>query len=137
MNRLNRLGVILATVLASGCVGVPIGRPGGGVQLYVPYQVGSFVRVVNNCAPFLDLETVNGVVVEKLPYGGSTTVPLISMPFGGSYRRMFLTAKGYTAVREYLGSATAEFGVSTYEGSRSEVWEVNRLHLPSGRGGCQ
>ncbi len=129
--------VVLVAVLASGCVAFPVGGPNGTRRLYVPYQVGAFVRVVNNCAPLLDLETVNGVVVEGLPYGSSATVPLISLPFGGSYRRMFLTAKGYTADRVYLGSATAEFHVSTYEGSRSEVWEVNRLHLPHGRGGCQ
>src|SRR3989344_2598147 len=130
------LGVVLAAVLAGGCVAFPVGGP-DGTRLYVPYQVGVFARVVNNCAPCLDLETVSGVVVEKLPYGGSITVPLISMPFGGSYRRMSLTAKGHTANREYLGSVTREFHVSTHEGSRSEVWEVNRLYLPNGRGGCR
>ena len=128
--------VVLVALVAVGCVAVPIGRP-GGAQLYVPYQVGVFARVVNNCAPLLDLETVSGVVEKGLPYGGSATVPLISLPFGGSHRRLSLTAKGYTAAREYLGSSTAEFHLSTHEGTRMEVWEVNRLYLPSGRGGCR
>ncbi|OHA92459.1 MAG: hypothetical protein A2665_00520 [Candidatus Zambryskibacteria bacterium RIFCSPHIGHO2_01_FULL_46_30] len=128
--------VVLVALVVGGCVAYPIGGS-DGTLLYVPYQVGVFARVVNNCAPLLDLETVNGVVVQGLPYGNSVTVPLISMPFGGSNRRMSLTAKGYTVERQYLGSLTAQFYVSTYQGSRSEVWEVNRLYLPNGRGGCQ
>ena len=130
------LVVAMVAVAAAGCVAVPIGRS-GGAQLYVPYQVGVFARVVNNCAPFLDFETVSGVVLKGLPYGDSDTIPHISLPFGGSHREMALTAKGYTAAKEYLGSATAIFSVSTYEGSRAAVWEVNHLRLPNGRGGCR
>ena len=134
MNRF--LGVVLAAVLAGGCVAFPVGGSDGTI-FYVPYQVGVFARVVNNCAPFLDLETVNGVVFQGLPYGSSATIPMISAPFSGNYRSLELTAKGYTEKREYLGSLTAQFYVSTYEGSRSVVWEVDRLRLPRGRGGCQ
>ena len=126
--------VALVALVAGGCVLVPGPTGGGG---YIFHQVGIAVRVVNNCAPFLDLETIIGVVVTGLPYGGSVTVPLVSAPFGGSNRRLELTAKGYTADRKYLGSLTAHFHVSTYDGSRGEVWEVDRLHLPNGRGGCQ
>ncbi len=127
---------VLIALAVGGCIGFPISEGGRG-KIYVPYQVGAFVRVVNNCAPYLDLETVNGVVKEALPYGGSVTVPLISMPFGGPHRAMALTAKGYTAAREYLGSMTAVFHVNTYQGSQVAVWEVNQLNLPNGRGGCR
>jgi len=126
--------VALMAVVAGGCVGVPVG--GGGYEIVVPYQVGAFVRVVNNCAPILSLESLNGIEIKELPYGNSTTVPLISAPLSGRHRRLYLTAKGYTADRVYLGSATRTFHVSTYTGSRSDVWEVDRLHLPGGRGGC-
>ena len=127
--------VMPVALVVGGCVALPGGPH--GTQLFVMYQIGVTVRVVNNCAPFLDLESVGGVVMKGLPYGDSTTIPMVSAPLSGSYRRMSLTAKGYTASRVYLGSATVEFHVSTYEGSREEVWEVNRLHLPNGRGGCQ
>ena len=125
--------LVLVAVATSGCMLVP-GPTGGG---YIFHQVGIAVRVVNNCAPFLDLETVVGVVVQGLRYGDSVTVPLVSAPFGGSNRRLELTAKGYTPDRVYLGSTTAHFYVSTYEGSRGEVWTIDRLGLPGGRGGCQ
>ena len=131
---MKRLMVLVAVAaVLSGCMLVP-GPTGGG---YIFHQVGIAVRVVNNCAPFLDLETVVDVVVRGLRYGDSVTVPLVSAPFGGSNRRLELTAKGYTADRAYLGSTTAHFYVSTYEGSRGEVWEVDQLRLPGGRGGCQ
>ena len=127
------LAVLVTVAVASGCTVVQ--RP-GGTEWYVMTQVGVTVRVVNNCASFLDLERVGGVVVKGLSYGASTTVPMVSTPFSGSYRRMPLTAKGYTASREYLGSTTREFYANTYEGSREEVWEISRLNLPGGRGGC-
>lgn len=134
MNRF--FGIALAAVLAGGCVAFPVGGS-DGTRFYIPYQVGVFARVVNNCAPYLDLETVNGIVQKGLPYGSSATIPLISTPFGGSYRQMALVAKGYNEKREYLGSVVAVFHVSTYQGSQAEVWVVDRLHLPGGRGGCQ
>lgn len=124
----------LVALAASGC-GVVQSSTGG--DWYIFHQVGVTVRAVNNCAPFLDLETVGGVVVRALPYGSSVTVPLVSQPFGGSNRQVFLTAKGYTANREYLGSTTAQFSVNTYEGSWEAPWEVNYIRLPNGRGGCQ
>ncbi|MEX2013563.1 MAG: hypothetical protein WD897_01465, partial [Parcubacteria group bacterium] len=126
--------VALVALATGGCVAVPMGSYEGSGG-FVFYQVGVAVRVVNNCAPFLDLETVSGVVVKGLPYGSSITVPLVSQPLGGSNRSLLLTAKGYGSNREYLGSVTANFYVSTYEGSRGEVWEVDRLNLPRGRGG--
>ncbi|MDO8728894.1 MAG: hypothetical protein Q7K26_03260 [bacterium] len=129
--------LILVTLVASGCVAIPVGGSGGGSRLYVLYQVGVVARVVNNCAPHLELETVSGVVVKDLPYGSSTTIPLISLPLSGNSRQVTLTVKGYTDKREYLGSMTKIFYVSTYDGSREEVWEVDRLNLPRGRGGCR
>lgn len=138
MNRFFPALVVLVAVAASGCVAVP--RP-GGTEWYIMLQVGVSVRVVNNCAPYLDLERVGGVVVKGLAYGDSATIPMASTPFSGSNRQMPLTAKGYTVAKDgsrvYLGSVTRDFHVSTYEGSREEVWEVDRLYLPRGRGGCQ
>ena len=135
MTMCKALAVLVALSLSTtGCLLVP--GPAGN-EGYIFHQVGVAVRVVNNCAPYLDLETVVGVVVRGLLYGDSVTVPLVSAPFGGSNRRLELTAKGYTADRQYLGSVTAHFYVSTYSGSRGEVWEVDRLRLPHGRGGCQ
>ncbi len=127
--------VALVAIAVNGCA--TIRMPNGTTQRYVMYQVGVVVRVVNNCAPLLDIERVGGVVVKGLLYGESATVPLVSTPFSGSNRRMPLTVKGYTDKNEYLGSATQTFSVSTYEGSREEVWEIDRLNLPGGRGGCQ
>lgn len=132
--------VVLAAVAMGGCVGVQGSR--GGTEWYVMAQVGVTVRVVNNCAPYLDLERVGGVVVKGLAYGDSATIPMASTPFSGSNRQMPLTAKGYriapgSTARVYLGSVTRDFSVSTYEGSREEVWEVDQLRLPGGRGGCQ
>lgn len=129
------LALIAIAVAMSGCA--TIHYADGSTQRYVMLQVGVIVRVVNNCAPLMDLERVGGVVVKGLPYGESATVPLISRPFSGSNRGMPLTAKGYTAAKEYLGSASREFNANIYEGSREEVWEVDQLRLPNGRGGCQ
>jgi len=125
----------LIAVAASGCA--TIRQADGTTTRYFLTQVSVVVRVVNNCAPLMDLERVGGVVVKGLPYGGSATVPLVSTPFSGSNRRMPLTAKGYTEKMVYLGSISREFYVNTYEGTREEVWEVSRLNLPGGRGGCQ
>lgn len=130
---------LLAAIMAtSGCVKYV--RPDGTTQRVILYQVGVVVRVVNNCAPFIDLERVNGIVVKDLAYGQSATVPLVSTPFGGSNRQMPLIAKGYDELKEgkrpYLGSATRTFYANTYEGSREEVWEIDQLRLPNGRAGC-
>lgn len=128
---------VLLSVALGGCAVVPV-RPHsvitGGFGFY---QVGVTVRVVNNCAPFLDLERVDGVEVKGLLYGSSATIHMTSAPFSGSQRQMSLTAKGYSQNQEYLGSATKIFHVSTHQGSREEVWEVDRLRLPNGRGGCR
>ncbi len=129
------LVVALAVSAASACT--TIRNPDGTTQRYLMLQSGVIVRVLNNCAPFLDLERATGIVVKALPYGGSVTVPLVSTPLSGSSRRMPLTAKGYTADMEYLGSITREFYVSSSEGSHEEFWEVNRINLPGRRGGCQ
>ena len=138
MNRLKFFFFVVFGLIAfamSGCA--VITYPDGSTRHFMLLQVGVIVRVVNNCAPYIDLERVDGIVVRGLPYGGSTTVAMQSTPFRGSNRRMPLTAKGYTQNREYLGSATREFHVSTYEGTREEAWEVDRLNLPGGRGGCR
>ncbi|OHB17044.1 MAG: hypothetical protein A2544_00895 [Candidatus Zambryskibacteria bacterium RIFOXYD2_FULL_43_10] len=136
MNKKYLLFVILASVLVSGCVVGPV-RPYGITHGFGFYQIGVTVRVVNNCTPFLQLDTVSGIEVKELPYGSSVTVHLTSAPFSGSQRQLSLTAKGYGPSREYLGSSTKIFHVSTYQGSREEVWEVDRLRLPGGRGGCR
>jgi len=134
MKRLFVLGLI--AVAGSGCATVMM--PNGSTKRYFMSQVGVVVRVVNNCAPLLDLERVGGIVVKGLPFSESTTVPLVSTPFSGSSRRMPLTAKGYTAERQYLGSVTKEFQVNTYEGTHEEFWAVNQISISQGgRNGCE
>lgn len=135
MSGFNKFFIILIALAMSGCT--VIRYPDGSTTKYVLLQVGAVVRVVNNCAPYLDLERADGMVVRGLQYGGSTTVFMESYPFSGRNRRMPLTAKGYTATRQYLGSTTREFHVSTHEGTREETWEIDRIRLPGGRGGCQ
>lgn len=127
---------MLITLVASGCANKgPVNTT--PQRRVVMWQVGVRVHVVNNCAPLLDLERDGRIEIKGLPYGESAQVPLVSTPFSGSSRRMFLVAKGYTEKSEYLGSYTRQFSVNTSRGSQEEVWEINRLNLPGGRGGCQ
>ena len=129
--------LILTGMLMGGCITTRDMVGGGVEQRFLMTQVGVVVRVRNNCTALLDLETVNGPVYRGLVYGNAITIPLVSTPFSGTSRYMLLTAVGYTAEREYLGSITRRFSVDTYEGSRQDVWEVDQLRLPKGRGGCQ
>ena len=120
-----------------GCVRYAVN---GQQRTVIMLQVGVVVKVVNNCAPLIDLERVGGVVATGLKYSQSATIPLVSTPFSGSNRQIALTAKGFKTTPEgqvYLGSQTRTFSVSTNEGSREEVWEIDYLQLPRGRGGCQ
>jgi hypothetical protein len=111
---------------------------GGVRQRHVMPQVGVILRIQNNCAPLLDLERpAEGIVLQALPFGNGRTVPLSTMPFTGTSRQIAVIVKGYTPSGEYLGSQTKTFHVSTHRGSREEVWIVDRLTLPGGRGGCQ
>src|SRR3989344_5648964 len=121
-------------LMSTGCVRYAVN---GQQRTVVMFQVGVVVRVVNNCAPILDLERVGGLVATGLKYSQSATIPLVSTPFSGSNRQIALTAKGFKTTPEgqvYLGSQTRTFSVSTNEGSREEVWEIDYLQLPSGRG---
>lgn len=112
------------------------GIVGGPITTVPMLQVGVRVHVVNNCAPKLNLESNGRVEVANIPYGSSAIVPLSSQPFTGSSRQLFLVAKGYTLKDEYLGSQTRQLYVSTHEGTRDEVWEVNYLQLPNRGNGC-
>ncbi len=130
----NFVAIAAIALVTNACTTVRLAD--GTTQRFAMVQVGVVVRVLNNCTPFLDLERVGGMVVKGLPYGESATIPLVSTPFGPGNREMPLTAKGYSANMEYLGSVSKTFYVSTSEGSREEVWEIDRLNLPGGRGGC-
>src|SRR3989344_586312 len=125
---MKKLIFLLLVLVSTGCVRY---TADGRMRTAIMLQVGVVVRVVNNCAPMLDLERVNGPAVTGLAYGQSTTIPLVSTPFTGSNRRMPLTVKGFTLKNEYLGSDTREFYVNTHEGTREEVWEINHLRLPN------
>ncbi len=127
--------LVVLALASSGCVRYAVD---GRTRTAIMLQVGVVVRVVNNCAPVLEIERVGGRM-GAVSYGNSTTVILESTPFTGSNRRMPLTVKGYNPTAQgqvYLGSQTREFYASTYEGTREEVWEVDYLRLPTGRGGC-
>lgn len=127
------ISVLMLVLATSGCYTI---HTSTGPQRYLMLQVGVVVGVVNNCAPYLALERAGAMVIDGLPYGNSTTVALESAPFSGSSRPMTLTVKGYTARGDYLGSQTKTFYANTYEGTREEVWEIDYLQLPNGRGGC-
>lgn len=126
--------LVLITLATGACANK--GIVGGPIRTVPMLQVGVRVHVVNNCAPRLDLESNGRVEISNLPYGGSAIVPLSSQPFTGSSRQLFLVAKGYTLNGVYLGSQTRQLYVSTYEGTRDEVWEVNYLQLPNRGSGC-
>jgi len=128
--------VLVVGLIALAVSGCSVHMPNGTIVRILP-QVGMSVRVVNNCAPIIDLESANGLAVVGLPYSGSHTVWLESAPFSGDHRRMFLTAKGYSADRSiYLGSVTKEFAVSIHHGSGTEPWEINELRLPGRHHRC-
>ena len=92
---MKKLFVLVVVVMASGCAnrGVVNTTPQRRV---IMWQVGVRVHVVNNCAPLLDLERDGRIEIKDLRYGESAQVPLVSTPFSGSSRRMFLVAKGHT-----------------------------------------
>lgn len=123
---------ILAGLIALAASGCALPMPNGTVVRIPPLsQIGASVRVLNNCAPILDIESVGGLIVVGLPYSGSHTVWLESAAFSGSHREMTLIVKGYSADRRvYLGSAQKTFTVNIHQGSRAEAWEINQLRLP-------
>jgi hypothetical protein len=127
--------LFLFAALMGGCA--TIRYPDGTKKRYIMPQVGVIVQVTNNCAPFLELSRVTeGVLVEDLAYGESRTVVLVSRPFSGHNRPLFLTAKGYNKVgekREYLGVVVKSFSANTHQGTREDVWIVESLR---GKGGC-
>jgi len=131
---MKRMMVVLAlTMGVSGCLTV---HTPSGTQRFVLPQVGVVLRVVNNCAPFLDIWAPTGLIVMGLPYGEVSTVPLVSQSYSGRTRKVEVTVQGYTKDREYLGSDAKSFTVRTSQGSYQETWEVARLRLPNRRGGC-
>lgn len=127
------ISVMLIALAVGGCsVHMP-----NGTTVRILSQVGITVRVVNNCAPIVDIESSRGVVVAGLPFSGSHSVAWESDAWSGNYRKMFLTAKGYSADRQlYFGSYTKEFTINVRDGSKAEPWEINNLHLPGAHQNC-
>jgi hypothetical protein len=117
----------------SGCLTV---HTPTGTQRFILPQVSVVVRVVNNCAPLLDIWGPTGLLVEGLGYGGVATVPLVSQAFTGNYRYVEAMVQGYNLNKVYLGSESKGFYVDTQQGSRQENWTIEYLRLLSGRGGC-
>jgi hypothetical protein len=130
---MRKIFAILAALYLSGCVTVM--QEDGTRQRFLFLQAGVMLRVVNNCAPSLTVESVSGVMVSNLAYGSSITIPLAPAPLSRN-RQLVLVAKGAGSSREYLGSQTRTFYTDPSQGTREEVWEIDHLSLPNGRGGC-
>jgi len=132
--------VLLVSIAASGCATRTYRTSNGALvtrRVVLP-QVAISVKVTNDCAPILDLETIAGIVFPGLKYSESATVPLMPVSSNQGTRSMTLTVKGYDPAKSlYLGSDERQFSVSTYSGSNEDTWRVTSISLPNGRGGCQ
>lgn len=137
------LAAILA-VLATGCgAGIRTVRlPDGTLRERVTNmpQVGMVVRVVNNCVPIADLETIWGPLFTGLQFGESATVSIPSLPFSNPWaREVNLIVKGWSREQRvpenYLGSYTQRYMVNVQWGSRTDVLELSSLRL--GNNGTQ
>lgn len=131
--RATLLAVILA-VVATGCATRTIQLPDGTIvrQREVMPQAGVVVTVQNNCSPVMAIESLHGPEVGNLVYGRSATLPVPARAFGGYNREVWVMAKAYTAGLQYIGSAVLREFVSTYDGTRDRIWQVDRLDSPSG-----
>ena len=123
--------LVVATLSQSACM--TSFTQGSSTQRFLMIQQKTLVKVQNNCAPHLKIESVMGVYTSDVQYGDSYTAVLVRQPFMDG--NMKLTVKGYGDLNEYLGSSTQAFTL-TADGDRQEVWEVNNLFLPNGKGGC-
>lgn len=110
--------VVLVATLGAGCASFMS-------------QVGIVMTAQNNCAPLITIETRRGVEL-KLQYGESGTVGVPSMAFTGSYREIWFLAKAYDASLRYIGSLVWRGSVSIHSGSRTTMWQVDRLDSPQG-----
>jgi hypothetical protein len=128
---MRKLLLSFLALLSTGCMTV---TQGGATQKYILLQTAVIVRVQNNCAPFLSIETTEGVIASRIAYGDGYTVLLPQIPFTSN--QVWLTVKGYTAQNEYLGSANNQFSTNSSQGTQRVPWEINYLSLPNGRGGC-
>jgi len=115
----------------SGCYTL---RQGENVQQYSNARPAMLVRVINNCAPNLDIEGASGTIRSNLGFGESFTVVLARPLFGSG--QMILVVKG-AADGKYLGSVSKTFNVNSSQGARETPWEINRLSLGNnGRNNC-
>lgn len=119
--------------LLTGCF---IVTEGGTRRIEIRTQRTVAVRVVNNCAPLLDVEGDRGRLLTGLQFGQARTV-FLQAPFlaGGDNVTLHIIVQGWAGNR-YLGSAQQPYSIGPYYGSRSEVFIVEYLSLPNGRGGC-
>ena len=109
--------VLLVSIAASGCATRTYRTSNGALvtrRVVLP-QVAISVKVTNDCAPILDLETIAGIVFPGLKYSESATVPLMPVSNNQGTRSMTLTVKGYDPVKSlYLGSDEPQFSFITY-----------------------
>ena len=121
------ISLLLAVVLG-GCASI---TQGGVTQRYFSLQQAALVRVVNNCAPSLKVESIDGVINPSIKYGHSFTAVLVRQPF--SSNSLVLTVEGFDGNR-YLGSSTRTYYVDANQGANQYVWEVTSIQTSSGDG---
>ncbi len=135
------LKVLVAALVAAslgGCAARIVELPNGTIvrsRRAMP-QVGVIITVVNNCAAWLVIDSMNGREVGSLAYSMRATVPIPSRFLVGSYyREIWAMARAYSGPpgpTTYIGSVEFRESVSTYQGTRDRLWQVDRLRSPQG-----
>lgn len=131
---LSTLIVAVVALSQSACAPVIVQQPHGPRFGMVSLQQRVLVTVQNNCVPYIDVFTGTVVYSVGLPYADHVVAPLVRQPFTNG--EFTLVVRGYNEKKEFLGTDTRRYSISSYEGEKNEVWEVNYLNLPNGRGGC-
>jgi hypothetical protein len=125
-------------VMASGCATRRIELPDGTIvrdRVAMP-QVGIDLGVINNCAPWLVIDSLNGREVSQLAYSMRAQLPIPSkFVLGNSSREIWVIARAYSGFPSpatYIGSLELREYVSTYQGTQEKSWRVDRLDSPQG-----
>jgi len=122
----------VSSLTSSACVAT-LHQGYGAPQTYLSVQQKTFVKMRNNCAPFIRIEGIVGTYAEKLPLGQPYTVVLARLPGGGN--EGIITVTGFDKDGVYFGSAEKKFSFALNT-DRVESWSVDQLKLSNGKGGC-
>ncbi|MFZ2048887.1 MAG: hypothetical protein WAV25_01145 [Minisyncoccia bacterium] len=124
---------LVAVALTQNACAVTLQQSYGATQKYLTIQQKTFVKMRNNCAPFIRIEGVVGTYAEKVPLGQPFTVVLVRQP--GESDQGLITVTGFDKDGTYFGSNERTF--QFYLGQdRIESWTVDYLKSPNSGGGC-